>query len=197
MRAARESAFAHAVSLVARGQGVVVDVATGRGTLLERLLATGRPLVATDVSPTILRRVEARLGSDRISYVAADAHELPFAEGEIPTLTTYVGIGNVPDTAPLLCELRRVGRELVAVHTFYPDDGDENAEAIRAAGYAEALFREELLAAAENAGWTVAVEAERTVAPSPTPDSVLVPGLRIDGIPAAASTATWCVLHAR
>jgi hypothetical protein len=196
VRAAREAVFAHAVALAARGAGLLVDVATGRGTLLERLLATGRTLVATDVSPTILRRVEARLGSDGISYVAADAHALPFADGEVPTLTTYVGLGNVADTEPLLRELRRVGRELIAVQVFYPHDGSETAEAIRAAGYADALFRDNLLRVAQHVGWSVAIEAERSVAALPTPNSILVPGLRIDGIPAAETTATWCVLHA-
>jgi ubiquinone/menaquinone biosynthesis C-methylase UbiE len=197
VRAARDAAFSRAVELVAEGDGVVVDVATGRGTLLERLLETGRPLVATDVSPTVLRRVEQRFGDARISYVATDARSLPFADAEIPTLTTYVGLGNVPDTEALLRELRRVGRELGAVHQFYRDDGSENAEAIRAGGFAGALFRNELLASAERAGWTVEIEAERTVVASPTPDSLLVPGLRVDGIPVAETEATWCVLHGR
>jgi hypothetical protein len=63
VREARDACLGHVVGLARGGDGLVLDVATGRGTLLELLLhGTARPLSATDVSPTILRRVRERLG---------------------------------------------------------------------------------------------------------------------------------------
>jgi SAM-dependent methyltransferase len=195
VREARDACLSRVVELVRGGGGLVLDVATGRGTLLELLLHdTSRPLGAMDVSPTILRRVHERLGDERVEYVAADAHELPFGDNAVPTLVSHLGLANVPATA--LRELRRVGRELVATHVFYPDDDVENRAAARDAGLEEILFRSAALQTLTAAGWEAAIEAERPVHARPTPESALVPGVGIDGIPVVETTATWCVVRA-
>jgi SAM-dependent methyltransferase len=195
VREARDACLSRVVELVRGGGGLVLDVATGRGTLLELLLHdTSRPLGAMDVSPTILRRVHERLGDERVEYVAADAHELPFGDNAVPTLVSHLGLANVPATA--LRELRRVGRELVATHVFYPDDDVENRAAARDAGLEELLFRSAALQTLTAAGWEAAIEAERPVHARPTPESALVPGVGIDGIPVVETTATWCIVRA-
>jgi SAM-dependent methyltransferase len=195
VREARNACLAHVVELVRGGEGLVLDVATGRGTLLELLLRdTSRPLGATDVSPTILRRVRERFGDERVEYVAADAHELPFADGAVPTLVSHLGLASVPATA--LGELRRVGRELVATHVLYPDDDAENRAAAREAGLEQLLVRASAVQALADAGWNATIEAERAVRARPTPESALIPGVRIDGIPVVETNATWCVIRA-
>jgi hypothetical protein len=195
VREARDACLGHVVELARGGDGLILDVATGRGTLLELLMrGTARPLSATDVSPTILRRVRARLGGERIECVPADAHGLPFADGSVPTLVTHLGLANVPASA--LPELRRVGRELFATHVFYPEDDAENRKAAREAGLEQLLVRSAALQALADSGWNATTEAERTVRARPTPASALVPGVRIDGIPVVETTATWCVLRA-
>jgi hypothetical protein len=70
-RAGRDAALELVVELVRDGDGPVLDVATGRGGLLGRLVASGssRPLIATDVSPHVLRRTERRIPGPR--YVVA------------------------------------------------------------------------------------------------------------------------------
>jgi ubiquinone/menaquinone biosynthesis C-methylase UbiE len=198
VRRAREEMLDRVVDLVRGGDGRVVDVATGRGTLLERLLrATERPLVATDVSATVLSRVRARLGTKGVEYVVADTRELPFEDGSVPTLASHLGLANVPDAGPLLRELRRVGHKLVTTHLFYPDDDEENLAAAREHGLGELLSRTAALAAFAAAGWKVEVELEREVPVEPTPASELIPGVRIDALPVAPTRATWCVLVAR
>jgi SAM-dependent methyltransferase len=195
VRRARDGCLARVVELVRGGDGLVLDVATGRGTLLELLArATARPLAATDVSPLILRRVRDRLGDDRADYVPADAHELPFADGSVPTLVSHLGLANVPST--VLRELRRVGGELAATHVFYPQDDVENRAAAREAGLEDMLVRSTALQRLAEAGWQATTEAEQPVRASPTPESALIPGVRIDGIPVAETTATWCVIRA-
>jgi len=197
VRAARDFALRHVVETVRDGEGPVVDFATGRGTLLHLLLSELlRSLVATDVSPTILARVRRRLGEERISYIVADARELPFEDGSIPTLVTHLGLANVPDSQRLLHELRRVGGELVATHVFYPEDDEENRAAAREIGVEALLVRSTMLATFREAGWEVGVEIEQPVHARPTPESELVAGVRIDGLPVAPTTATWCVLRA-
>jgi hypothetical protein len=198
VRAARDASLARVVDVVRAGDGPIVDVATGRGTLLERLLrGAERPLVATDVSPTILAQVRRRLGEERVRYVVADARSLPFDDASVPTLVSHIGLANVPDGEALLRELRRVGRELVVTHVFYPADDETNRTAAAEHGLETLLFRATALEAFRAAGWEVEIEDERGVASEPTPESVLIPGVRIDGIPVAETIATWCMLRAR
>jgi SAM-dependent methyltransferase len=198
VREARYAMLARVAELVADGDGAVVDVATGRGTLLERLqAATRRPLVATDVSPTVLGRVRDRFGARRIDYVAADARSLPFEDGSIPTLASHLGLANVPDAGALLRELRRVGCELVATHVFFAEDDEPNLAAARAHGLTALATRRSALAELHAAGWKAEVDLEREVHADPTPASQLVPGVPIDGLPVAPAQATWCVLVAR
>jgi Methyltransferase domain len=195
-RSARDAALAHVVELAAGGEGQVADVATGRGTLLELLTReVDRPLIATDRSPTVLARVRARLGEDRIDYVVCDAHDMPFENGSLPTLVSHLGLANIPSTA--LCELRRVGRELLATHVFYPEDDEANRAAARGLGLEPMLVRSSALEALADAGWRATVEAEREVGAEPTPESRLVPGIRIDALPVAETSVAWCVLRAR
>jgi SAM-dependent methyltransferase len=195
VRRARDACLTHVVELVRGGEGLVLDVATGRGTLLELLVRdTARPLAATDISAAVLSRVRQRLGGEGVEYVAADAHELPFPDGSAATLVSHLGLANVPPTA--LRELRRVGRELVATHVFYPEDDAENRAAARKAGLENMLVRSTALQELAGAGWQTTTEAEQTVRARPTPESALVPGVRIDALPAVETTATWCVLRA-
>jgi SAM-dependent methyltransferase len=175
-----------------------VDVATGRGALLERLLeATHRPLVATDVSETVLGRVRARLGTERIDYVAADARSLPFEDGSVPTLVSHLGLANVPDADALLRELRRVGTESIATHIFFRDDDERNIAAAGELSLAGLATRGAALTAFAAAGWTAAIDLEREVRAEPTPVSELVPGVGIDALPAVPGAVTWCVIVAR
>lgn len=198
LRHAREEMLQRVVELVRGGDGKVVDVATGRGTLIERLLRESeRRLVATDVSPTVLQRVRDRLGGERVEYVTGDARELPFADGEVATFVSHLGFANVSDAPRLLRELRRTGHHLFATHLFYPDDDDENRRVARELGLEELLFRSEAFAAFDAAGWRLGVELERDVPAEPTPPSALIEGVRIDALPAAPTRLVYCVLAAR
>jgi SAM-dependent methyltransferase len=166
--------------------------------LLERLLeATTRPLVATDVSETVLARVRARLRTERVEYVVADARALPFDDGSIATLASHLGLANVPDAEPLLRELRRVGRELIATHVFFREDDDANLAAARELGLEGLATRDAALDAFAAAGWSASVELERDVRADPTPVSELIPGVGIDGLPVVQASVTWCLLVAR
>lgn len=59
----------------------VVDIASGRGALVERLARAGREVLATDISPVAMIRLRARLIglglADRVDCIAGDAAALP------------------------------------------------------------------------------------------------------------------------
>lgn len=195
LRAARDLALARVVEIVERGDGPVLDVATGRGALLERLAHGARAVTASDSSLRILELLRRRLG-DGIEYVVADARSLPFPDASVATVVSHLGLANIADGETVLRELRRVGRELVVTHFFLPKEDAENQSAARELGLGTLLDRERALAALAAAGWRVEIEAEREVGAAPPPASELIPGVRIDALPVAETRATWCVLRA-
>jgi SAM-dependent methyltransferase len=181
----------------------VVDIASGRGRLAELLARQLDVLVvATDVSPVVLRRTLRALDflglAGRVSFVALDARSTPFRAGSVGLLTSNVGLQNVERPGTLLQELRRItaGRLLAASQLFPPEDR-VNRRAAEAAGFAPLAYRESALDAFEAAGWRMVIANSCLAHARPTPESELIPGARIDAFPVAETTAEWCVLDAR
>jgi hypothetical protein len=59
------------------------------------------------------------------------------------------------------------------------------------------LVRSSALKALADTGWRATVEAAREVRAGPTPESRLIPGIRIDALPVAETCLAWCVVRAR
>lgn len=200
--AARQAQISHVVEACQAGEGPIVDLASGLGALVEALLrGTARPVVATDLSPLALQRDRAYfrpLGYDaRVSYLACDARRLPFCDGALGQMTTYLGLANIEQPAQLLQALRRaVSGELLAVHHFFRPQDDENAALIGEFGLETLLFEERLLAALAEAGWQAHISQRTPARAVPTPASALIPELRLDGLPVKETTVDWCVLVA-
>jgi hypothetical protein len=187
-----------------REPGPVVDVASGRARLVERLARDISSLVvATDVSPVALTRARRMLEvvgipPGRVSFLALDARKTPFRDGAVGTLTSNVGLQNVQRPGQLLHELRRTTHSrLLAASELFPAGDTVNRRAAEEGGFAELLWRDTALAAFEASGWRVAVVNSCTAPALPTPASELIPSARIDAFPVAETTAEWCVLDAR
>ena len=84
----------------------VLDLAAGTGTSSEPFAAAGATVVPTDLSLGMLRVGKRRRPS--LAFVAADALQLPYADGVFDAVTISFGLRNVEDTAAALAEMRRV-----------------------------------------------------------------------------------------
>jgi uncharacterized protein YbaR (Trm112 family) len=190
------------VSQMAEIDGPVVDLASGRCYLVEKLARRlKQPIVATDFSPSVLRRDRKYLQFlglyDRVSLLAFDARRTPFKDGVIPVLTTNLGLPNVEEAGRLLEELRRVvSGAFLAITHFFPEDDEPNRQMIRGAGLEPLLYRQSALDQFAQAGWDVEVKNAHLCAARPTPPSDLIEGARADGLPVADTTLEWCVLQA-
>jgi len=199
---AYHSQLAYVVEHAAVGDGPLVDLASGRGALVDRLASLGaRPIIATDFSLRVLRRDQRWLEflglAERVSLLAFDARRTPFKNGAIATLTTNLGLQNIEQPGELMRELRRVVRgALFAVCYFCPPDDVVNGEALRRLGLHEALVRQLLLQRMQQAGWQVQVANSRQAHALPTPTSALLEGAGIDGFPVAETVLEWCVVQA-
>ncbi len=202
-RACHNSQLNYVLERLSTSDDPIVDLASGRGYLAERLAReTDRPIIASDFSPRVLRRDRRRLTFfglyDRVSLLAFDARRTPFKDGVVKTLTTNLGLPNIEQPGHLLQELRRVvAGTFLAISHFYPEDDDENAAAIREAGLATLLFRRAALESFDAAGWQVEVANVCAGTARPTPAGVVLDGAGIDAFPVAETTLEWCVLAAR
>ncbi|MBC7223242.1 MAG: methyltransferase domain-containing protein [Anaerolineae bacterium] len=201
--ACHERQLAYVVGQLAGVQGPVVDLASGRGGLVERLASEGQDLVvATDFSPRVLRRnrrVLAHLGlRERVSLLALDARRTPFRDGAIATLTSNLGLANIEGPGTLLRELRRVvSGTFFSISVFYPEEDEANGRVIREFGLEPLLFRQPCLEGFREAGWEVEVVNGCASHALPTPKGVILDGAGIDALPVAETTLEWCTLVAR
>lgn len=106
--------------ILALGCGTGIEVRA-----LRRVITPGTAIVGVDHSAALLaiaRRLTAREGlADNVTYEAADAHALPYADGTFDIVTLHTMISHAEDPVSVLAEARRVVRPGGTVAIF---DGD-------------------------------------------------------------------------
>jgi len=189
---------------VARTAGApwVVDVASGRGALVERLARAGFRVLATDISPVAMVRLRARLIGlglgGRVDCIACDAAALPFGDGRVPAVTSHLGLQNIANPEGALRELRRVSHgPMRLVGHAYPADDVTNGDALRQLGYAHVADRSVLETLLADAGWTATFPEVCHASGAPTPVGEVIDGGVVDGFPVAPTTLSWYLLEAR
>ena len=93
-----------------RGQRIL-DLAAGTGVSSASLARSGAEVVAADFSPGMIAEGKRRHGGiPNLSFVQADATDLPFVDGEFDTVTMSFGLRNVNEPKRAISELLRVTR---------------------------------------------------------------------------------------
>jgi ubiquinone/menaquinone biosynthesis C-methylase UbiE len=191
------------IDWLSQTDGPIIDLASGKCYLVSQLVRSlDRHVVATDFSPTVLRRNRCWLESfglyDQVSLLAFDARRTPFKDGAVGILTTNLGLPNVEQPGELLKELRRiVDGVFLAISHFFPEDDEVNGKVIQEAGMENSLYRRPVLQHFAEAGWEVEVKNACVGEARPTPAGVILEGARIDGLPVADTNLEWCVLLGR
>lgn len=110
--------------------GLVCDLATGLGSLLEGLVKIRRKLtiVAADVDPNVLawtvnklKRSLSRQSKPHVFSVASDAKHFAFCDEVFDFFVSCEGLNNIPDLPGVLKELYRTlkpGGRLIMMHAF-------------------------------------------------------------------------------
>jgi ubiquinone/menaquinone biosynthesis C-methylase UbiE len=95
------------------GPGVrVLDVAAGSGNISLPAAKAGATVVSTDLTPELLQRSRARAAAQGLTleYREANAHALPFGDGEFDTVMSAIGVMFASDHPRAASELVRVCR---------------------------------------------------------------------------------------
>ncbi len=86
----------------------VLDLAAGTGTSSDAIHALGAEVVAADFSLGMLRAGRPR--REHLTFIAADALRLPFADASFDAVTISFGLRNLVDPSVGLAEMARVTR---------------------------------------------------------------------------------------
>lgn len=99
-------------------QGPILDLCTGTGdlALIYDAAAKGTvPIVGADFCSEMLERAKVKASkagvAQRVTFMEADAQQLPFADGSFQLVTNAFGLRNITDTRRGLSEMTRVTRE--------------------------------------------------------------------------------------
>ncbi len=102
----------------------ILDLAAGTGASSVAFARSGAEVVAADFSPGMIAEGRRRHGDVAgVSFVEADATDLPFADAEFDAVTMSFGLRNVQDVDAALAELLRVtkpGGRLVICEFSHP-----------------------------------------------------------------------------
>jgi ubiquinone/menaquinone biosynthesis C-methylase UbiE len=90
----------------------VLDVAAGSGNISLPAAKAGAAVVSTDLTPELLQRSRIRAAEHglRLHWQRANAHALPFEDGEFDTVISAIGVMFAPDQQCAADELVRVCR---------------------------------------------------------------------------------------
>ena len=88
----------------------ILETASGTGIVTEAVQrsAPSARIVATDLNQAMLDVAERRIKSDRVRFQAADAQNLPFADGSFDLVLCQFGVMFFPDKAKANSEALRV-----------------------------------------------------------------------------------------
>ncbi|OBG70924.1 hypothetical protein A5714_20600 [Mycobacterium sp. E2462] len=102
----------------------VLDVAAGSGNISLPAAAAGAEVVSSDLTPELLARSQARADARGLTldYREANAHALPFGNGEFDIVVSAIGVQFAPDQQRAADELVRVCRPggTIAVISWTP-----------------------------------------------------------------------------
>lgn len=106
----------------------MIEVGAGTGNFLSLFAGVGSMLVATDLTPGMLRVARGRNPSMKL--VCGDGAKLPLASRSIDLVTSAHALHHIPEPVPVLREMARITKTRVLVVDIVAPDGE--AEAARA-----------------------------------------------------------------
>jgi phosphatidylethanolamine/phosphatidyl-N-methylethanolamine N-methyltransferase len=135
----------HAVELINKRQGRVLEVGVGTGLSLPGY-RRDLEIAGIDLSPEMLEKARERVATERLTNVAGlhemDAGDLKFPDATFDTVVAMYVMTVVPDPENVMRELSRVcrpGGEVLIVNHFSADDGMRGWVERRMAPFADML----------------------------------------------------------
>ncbi|MCL2321180.1 MAG: methyltransferase domain-containing protein [Oscillospiraceae bacterium] len=157
---AEKQLFDYSVQSIETFSGVVCDMATGRGRMLQMLIDSKNKnfdIVCTDIDRKILmltRKVK-QTDDNRVHYIATDGRYLSIKNNSFDYITSFAAFGNIPEGEKVAKELYRVLKEsgkLIIFGTFIEKDS-KSFEIAKSRNLEKGLVEEYLIKDLEDAGF--------------------------------------------
>ena len=197
-----ESQMNYIINNVPNRNVPVVDIASGRGYLVEKLLSqTGNYIIATDFSPTVLIRNKEYYKFkglyDRLSLIAFDARMTPFKDNSIEFITSNLGIQNIEQPGKVIDEMYRICKsKFLSVMQFINKDDKVHMDLISKFGSTAYATRDNAFETFKNSGWMVDIANSYIARIKPTPKGSILSGGEIDGFPIEDTNVEYGVIAA-
>lgn len=150
----------HMEELVENLSGVVCDLATGMGSMLQILLNAKNKdfnIVCTDIDKRILMSTKKIKETDdnRASYIATDGRYLSIKDESFNYITSLAGFGNIPESDKVAKELYRVLKPngKILIQGAYIEEGSKSFELAKSKGLERGLVERYLIDDLKNAGF--------------------------------------------
>lgn len=186
-----------------QGDEPIIDIATGKGYLVEKILTETRNyVVVTDFSPTILKRnkeyYKAKGLYQRLSLIAFDARKTPFRDNSIVNMTSNMGLQNIDQPGEVVKELNRITKDKFMSVMFFIDKEDKkHMDLFREWSNTAYVTKENAIKTFRNSGWYVEICNSFLANIKPTPESEIIKGAGIDVFPIEDTEVEFCVIKAR
>lgn len=175
--------------------GVVCDLATGGGDMLQQILDSNNKnvsVVCTDINEfeLIITRYKRNGNRDFISYIATDGRYISLKENSCDYITSLDGFGNIPEADKVVKELYRILKPngKMFIKGGYVDKNSKSFELAKSVGVERGVIEEYILQDLQDAGFRnikSTVVAEAIWAENP-----------YDLIPAAGDNQKFCIIEA-
>ncbi|GKX28784.1 hypothetical protein SH1V18_12640 [Vallitalea longa] len=181
----------------------IVDIASGKGYLVEKLLANkDNYVIATDFSPTILMRNKDyyifKGLYDKLSLIAFDARKTPFKNNSIVNLTSNMGLQNIEQPGEVIKEMYRITKNnFTPIMTFIDNDDTVHMDLFNKFGSTAYATRKNATKTFTTAGWDMDICNSYLADIEPTPIGEIIESASIDGFPVQDTKIEYCVIHAR
>lgn len=161
IKKAHEAWWAAACMKIEGLTGIVVDLATGLGNMLEKILElSDAEVYATDIDPNMLLSTktdfDARF-SNHATYVATDIKHLAIKNESADYVTSFAGINNITDVAITAYEFYRIlkvgGRGILMC--AFVDRDTPTADLAEDYGFIEAYIHEDFVSLLKGVGFDI------------------------------------------
>lgn len=171
IRHAQEEWWNAVIPKIDQISGTVVDMATGLGIMLEKLLS--RPIdmaIATDIDPNVLlstKREFDKIIEKKAFYLATDVKRIALKDEMCDFVTSFAGTNNITDTAEVVREMHRIlkpGGKAIIMSSFVDED-TPTAELAEEYGLLESFLRDRFLNILDSTGFKEIemIEASSTI----------------------------------
>lgn len=176
--------------------GVVCDLATGMGSMLQKILDSNNKnfsIVCTDIDKHRLMCTRKIKNTDdcRVSYIATDGRCMSIKDKSFDYITSLAAFGNIPENDKVAKELYRILKPSgkIVIQGNYIEKDSKSFELAKSKGLERGLVEEYLINDLKNAGFEniiSTVVANAIWAENP-----------YDLLPVAGDTQRYCIIQAQ